>query len=50
MGKPHKLTYKEKRAKLDAWLHHADEVLAEYGEVNNGVIMAGPQPEPPDAA
>lgn len=50
MGKPRKLTYKEKRAKMDAWLHNADEVLAEYGEVTNGDIVAGSRPEPPDAA
>lgn len=46
MGKPHRLTYKERRAKMEAWLHNADEVLAEYGEGED----AEPRPEPPDAA
>lgn len=27
-----KLTYKERRARMDAWLKNADEVLAEYAE------------------
>lgn len=46
-----KLTYQEKRARMNAWLRNADEVLAEYGEGDNGDISStDARPEPPDAA
>ena len=44
-----KLTYQEKRARMNAWLRNADELLAEYGEGDND-DSADPRSEPPDAA
>jgi hypothetical protein len=42
---PRKLTYAEKRQRLNAWLHRADEVLEEYGEEKDD-----PLPDLPPAA
>lgn len=41
------LTHREKRARMEAWLRRADEVLDEYGEPKE-VTPDGPPPQ--DAA